>query len=152
MVNLAVEGEARVADAIAVAAYQRSEVRILGEVSIEAVEAEHHVSQRPFLVGHLERGYAAAISDDGRANAIGIGECVEVDRGPVGQFSKRIMFHRGTWCGRGSRCYAAGLGGACAERNGCQRADHLSSIAVHNFLLRSSVCCRRIGVSSYACP
>src|SRR5439155_11569446 len=68
----AVECEAALSDAIAIATDNRTKVRTTLQVSIEVVEAEHDVVKLAVAIRDLERGYNAAVVDNPGFDALAI--------------------------------------------------------------------------------
>jgi hypothetical protein len=68
----------RAADAVAVSADDRAEEGMLAEVAVERIEAEHDVTERPALVGDLDRRDDGAPRRDGDRVAFRVGQRVEI--------------------------------------------------------------------------
>ena len=73
VIFVAVQGEPAFRNAVAVAAHQRSEERLLAQVTIEVIEAQHQVREFSVTVGRLERHHGAAVIRNGNHHAVGIG-------------------------------------------------------------------------------
>jgi hypothetical protein len=86
LVGGAVEREAALRDAVAVAADHGPEVRVPGaQVAGKAVVAEHHVVEAPGAVGGAQDGDGRPVVGDPHLGAAGVDERVEVDGTPVGE-------------------------------------------------------------------
>ena len=71
-----VEGKARTLDAAHITAHHAAEVLLLARIVIDVVEAQHHVAQMAFLVGHHHRHHTGTIVGDACFQAI-VGQGVE---------------------------------------------------------------------------
>ena len=93
LVLRAVQGEAAVGDAVAIASHDGSEVGVYLEVAVQAVESEDHVGELAVPVRRLQAHDDGAVSHDSRLHAVLVGERVEFDRGPVGSLSEILLVH-----------------------------------------------------------
>ena len=75
--RLAVEREAALADAVAVAAYQRAQIAAGMLVGMHVVAAQQHVGELAGVVGHAQLDYRRAVIDYGYICALGVGYAVE---------------------------------------------------------------------------
>ena len=88
LVGHAVQREAAIGDAVAIAANQRAEVMRLAEVGFSIVEAVADISQHAVAVRHVQFGdHAAKVADPGD-HAVGVGQGVEGGFAAVRQFAK----------------------------------------------------------------
>ena len=98
-----VETEPGVADAVAIAADQRSEVRPwIRQVTGERVEAKHHVGHSAFAVRRSQRYDDAAIVGDSCLDAVLIGQSKKLDGSPIGHLAEIGL--RCLGCCRHRRC------------------------------------------------
>ena len=85
LVRRAVDAEARVTDAVRVAADDGAEPSRVGQVLRETVVAEDHVRHSAVAVRDRERGDRRAVGDDRRSEPMSIREDVSLDRNAVGR-------------------------------------------------------------------
>ena len=95
LVGLSVEGEARLADAVAVAADDGAEVRVFLEIAVEGVEAQGHVGHGAGAIGHANRGDDRAIADRLDLDARLVREGEGLDRRAVARLAERLSPHPG---------------------------------------------------------
>ena len=89
LVALAVEAETTVGDAVAEAADGGAkEYRGVVEITLDIIEAQHHVFAVALAVGHLERLQHATVGDDGGLHAVAVGQDEFLDGGAIGQLAK----------------------------------------------------------------
>ena len=74
----AVEREPAARDAIGHAAHGGAKIRMLRQISVQSVEAEHHVGTHAVTVGHVQREQRSAVAHDPRGHA-GVAQHVAVD-------------------------------------------------------------------------
>jgi hypothetical protein len=93
LVDLAVESELRVADAVAVAADEGAEEGGRLHVSRQVVHPEDDVRILAVAVRGGERNHGAAVGNDPCLHAVGVGERVKLHLGAVGHFAVSLFFH-----------------------------------------------------------
>src|ERR1035441_6062997 len=86
--GFAFEREFGAADAVAIAADERAEVRSGLEIAVQIIVAEHDVAEFAVLVRHFERLDNAAISHDARLHSLGVAQGVNLDRRAVRHFAE----------------------------------------------------------------
>src|SRR5260370_39022079 len=94
-VGFAVEDELSMADAVSVAANERSEIALVGSIAAGVVVAEEDIGELAVAVRHFQRDDRAAIVGDGGFRAAFRGKHIKIDRPAVGSFAERY-FHGGT--------------------------------------------------------
>ena len=110
LVFLAIDPEPALRDAVAVAADDRAEERVTGEISVNRIEPEHDVAHRARAIGRLDRRDDAAVGDRARFDAVLVGQRELLDR-TAGDAAECFTFHDGPrWSGgsgrhRGRRAY-----------------------------------------------
>ena len=92
-VFLAVKGELSLRDAIAVTADRGAEVRLVTEIAVQLVKAEHDVSTLAGFVRYPQFSECCAIRDDLRDAAFRVLQRILLDLGSVGQFAERGFLH-----------------------------------------------------------
>ncbi len=89
LMGFAVQREAAVGDAVAVAANQRAEIIRVAHVGRDVVIAEHHIGHDAVAVRHVELRDDAAQVADFCDHAVGVGQCVKGGFAAVRQLAKR---------------------------------------------------------------
>ena len=84
LVLLAVEGEARLADAVGIAAHHLAGEEVVLEIAVQIVEAEHHVAQLALGVEDLQRNHGGAPGHDPGFHPVAVGQREQLDRSSVG--------------------------------------------------------------------
>ena len=99
-VLLAVQGEARAADAVADAPDHAAEMTFSGLIARRAVVAQHHVGQAAVPVGHADRLDIGAVVKQGAACADGIGDgiCPDLFSGGESAEGMNSNSHKKTSC------------------------------------------------------
>src|SRR5271165_5030762 len=77
-------------DTIAIASDQGAEIGIVSQVTVERIEAKHHIGGLTRSIRRLERGHPSAVSDDRRLQAI-VFQSVNVNRGSVRGLAKWLL-------------------------------------------------------------
>ena len=86
-----VEREAATGDTVGVASANGAKVRMLLEVTINAVEAEHDIARATLAVRHQQRCHDAAVVRNLGAHPCGIGQGIEVYLRAVGRRSQKLV-------------------------------------------------------------